>query len=106
MNYIENTGGYESMIWVKDRDGRQFSCYLEDIKNPENLTEEEKDIYVFSSPSNVLAFLAHNRIPAQAKVVAWGASTAQELIQQQISVTTVLNGEQQAELLTWLSKVI
>jgi uroporphyrinogen-III synthase len=67
---------------------------------------EEKDIYVFSSPSNVLAFLAHNRIPAQAKVVAWGASTAQELIQQQISVTTVLNGEQQAELLTWLSKVI
>jgi uroporphyrinogen-III synthase len=67
---------------------------------------EEKDIYVFSSPSNVLAFLAHNRIPAQAKVVAWGASTAQELMQQQISVTTVLNGEQQAELLTWLSKVI
>jgi len=43
MNYIENTGGgYESMIWVKDRDGRQFSCYLKDIKNPENLTEEEK----------------------------------------------------------------
>lgn len=67
---------------------------------------EEKDIYVFSSPSNVLAFLAHNRIPAHAKVVAWGASTAQELMQQQISVTTVLNGEQQAELLTWLSKVI
>jgi len=67
---------------------------------------EEKDIYVFSSPSNVLAFLAHNRIPARAKVVAWGASTAQELIQQQISLTTVLNGEQQAELLTWLSKVI
>jgi hypothetical protein len=43
MNYIENTGGgYESMIWVKDRDGRQFSCYHKDIKNPENLTEEEK----------------------------------------------------------------
>jgi hypothetical protein len=43
MNYIENTGGgYESMIWVKDRDGKQISCYLEDIKNPENLTEEEK----------------------------------------------------------------
>ena len=42
MNYIENTGGSESMIWVKDRDGRQFSCYLEDIKNPENLKEEEK----------------------------------------------------------------
>jgi hypothetical protein len=43
MNYIENTGGgYESMIWVKDRNGKEYSCYLEDIKNPENLTEEEK----------------------------------------------------------------
>lgn len=43
MNYTENTGGgYESMIWVQDRDGKQFSCYLEDIKNPEKLTDEEK----------------------------------------------------------------
>ena len=43
MNYTENTGGgYESMIWVQDRDGRQFSCYLKDIKNPEELTDEEK----------------------------------------------------------------
>ncbi len=67
---------------------------------------EEKDIYVFSSPSNVLAFLAHNTIPAHAKVVAWGSSTAQELAKKQISVSKVLNGQQQADLLTWLSKVL
>ena len=43
MNYTENTGGgYEAMVWVQDRDGRQFSCYLEDIKNPEELTDEER----------------------------------------------------------------
>lgn len=43
MNYTENTGGgYESMVWVQDRDGKQFSCYLEDIKNPEELTNEER----------------------------------------------------------------
>ena len=43
MNYTENTGGgYESMVWVQDRDGRQFSCYLKDIKNPEALTDEER----------------------------------------------------------------
>ncbi len=67
---------------------------------------KEKDIYVFSSPSNVLAFLEHNTIPAHAKVVAWGSSTAQELEKQQISVTKVLKGQQQTELLTWLSKIL
>jgi uroporphyrinogen-III synthase len=67
---------------------------------------KEKDIYVFSSPSNVLAFLEHNTIPSQAKVVAWGSSTAQELEKQQISVTKVLSGQQQTELLTWLSKIL
>ncbi|MEY4287288.1 MAG: hypothetical protein RL511_1374 [Bacteroidota bacterium] len=71
-----------------------------------SLQIQEKDIYVFSSPSNVLAFLAHNTIPAQAKVVAWGSSTAQELFKKKISVTTILNGNQQTELLTWLSKVL
>ena len=43
MNYTENTGGgYESMVWVQDRNGRQFSCYQKDIKNPEALTDEER----------------------------------------------------------------
>ena len=67
---------------------------------------KEKDIYVFSSPSNVRAFLEHNTIPSHAKVVAWGSSTAQELTKKQISVTKVLKGQQQADLLTWLSKVL
>jgi len=66
----------------------------------------EKDIYVFSSPSNVVAFLEHNTMPSQAKVVAWGSSTAQELVKKQISVTKVLKGQQQSELLTWLSKIL
>ena len=44
MNYEDeyNKGGYESMVWVKDREGRQFSCYLDDLKNPEALTDEER----------------------------------------------------------------
>jgi uroporphyrinogen-III synthase len=71
-----------------------------------NVHIKEKDIYVFSSPSNVRAFLEHNTISAQAQVVAWGSSTAQELVKKQISVNKVLNGQQQADLLTWLSKVL
>ena len=42
MNFNENTGGYESMVWVRDRDGREFACYLDDINNPAELTEDEK----------------------------------------------------------------
>ena len=35
-------GGYESIEWIRDEDGREFACYLEDINDPEHLTEEEK----------------------------------------------------------------
>lgn len=65
-----------------------------------------KDIYVFSSPSNVAAFFQVNQIAASAKVVAWGSSTESALQQHGIQVTKVLNGDQQADLLTWLGKVL
>lgn len=44
MNYEDEykKGGYESMVWVKDREGKQFSCYLDDLKNPAEISEEEK----------------------------------------------------------------
>ena len=42
MNFRENTGGYESMIWLQDRNGREFACYREDVQNPSELREEEK----------------------------------------------------------------
>lgn len=35
-------GGYESMVWVRDNDGKEYACYLDDINNLEDLTEEEK----------------------------------------------------------------
>lgn len=38
-------GGYESMVWVRDKDGKEYACYLKDIKNIkpiDQLTEEEK----------------------------------------------------------------
>ena len=71
-----------------------------------NSSIQEKDIYVFSSPSNVRAFLKYNTIAANAQVVAWGSSTEQELVKKQIRVSKVLNGQQQADLLNWLSKVL
>jgi uroporphyrinogen-III synthase len=65
-----------------------------------------KDIYIFSSPSNVRAFLEHNTIAANAKVVAWGSSTEEALTAQNIAVSKVLKTDQQTELLTWLSNLL
>jgi len=34
--------GYESMIWVRDNEGSEFVCYLDDVNNENDLTDEEK----------------------------------------------------------------
>lgn len=33
---------YQSMVWVKDNDGKEYACYRGDLKDKEHLTEEEK----------------------------------------------------------------
>ena len=37
------------------------------------------DCYIFTSPSNVAAFLMKNKMPKNAKIIAWGQSTYQFL---------------------------
>jgi hypothetical protein len=39
------SGEYNSMVWIRDKDGKEYACYLKDIKGlkaKEDLTEEEK----------------------------------------------------------------
>ncbi|MCB2184306.1 MAG: hypothetical protein KQH63_19945 [Desulfobulbaceae bacterium] len=40
-------GGYESLIWVNDKDGKEYVCSLDDIKDhfkeAEGLTEEQRN---------------------------------------------------------------
>lgn len=33
---------YEKMIWVQDKNGKEYVCYLKDLKDKDNLTDEEK----------------------------------------------------------------
>jgi hypothetical protein len=37
---------YKKMVWVHDRDGKEYACYIDDlkgkIKKKEQLTDEEK----------------------------------------------------------------
>ena len=39
-------GGYESMVWLNDDEGKEFVCYLQDIggdiSSPRILTAEER----------------------------------------------------------------
>ncbi|MEI8116198.1 MAG: uroporphyrinogen-III synthase [Flavobacteriia bacterium] len=44
------------------------------------------DYYVFSSPSNVRAFLEVNVLPDSARCIAWGQSTEAALLTQQIAI--------------------
>ncbi len=33
---------YEKMVWVRDKEGKEYVCYVSNIKKKEDLTEEEK----------------------------------------------------------------
>lgn len=39
-------GGYESLVWLNDKDGKEFVCSIDDFKNGkksfDELTDEEK----------------------------------------------------------------
>ncbi len=37
---------YQRMVWIRDKDGKEYACYIEDLKNvkkKEDLTDEEKE---------------------------------------------------------------
>ena len=37
---------YQKMVWVRDKDGKEYACYLDDLQNikkKEDLTDEEKE---------------------------------------------------------------
>jgi uroporphyrinogen-III synthase len=59
-------------------------------------------VYIFSSPSNVMAFFQCNQIPENAQVIAWGKSTEKALLSKGIKVGHILLKSQQEELATWL----
>lgn len=65
---------------------------------------EEGDLYIFSSPSNVRSFLLENKIPKNAKVIAWGNVTAHFLFDHDIEVEYILETSQKKELLGYLTQ--
>jgi hypothetical protein len=42
-----NKGGYESMVWIRDKDGKEYACTAAalkgNLKSKEELSDEEKE---------------------------------------------------------------
>lgn len=60
-------------------------------------------IYVFTSPSNVDAFLLTNVLPKDAQIIAWGTSTKKFLITKGISPNHTLTIGHESELIRLLN---
>lgn len=56
------------------------------------------DVYVFTSPSNIEAFLEVNDLPSESKVIAWGSTTEKRLQKRGISPFSVLQKSNLREL--------
>jgi len=37
---------YQKMVWIRDKDGKEYACYIDDLKNvkkKDELTDEERE---------------------------------------------------------------
>lgn len=37
---------YQKMVWIRDKEGKEYACYIDDLKNvkkKEDLTDEERE---------------------------------------------------------------
>lgn len=59
---------------------------------------EQHDLYVFTSPSNVEAFLLENAFPADCTIVAWGTTTAKYMRSRGVEPSITLERSSEAEL--------
>lgn len=63
-------------------------------------------VYIFTSPSNYKSFVSLNTIPEDAKVIAWGRSTAEIMMDDDAPVNFILDTSTYSELLDVLRRII
>ncbi len=62
------------------------------------------DYYIFTSPSNVDGFLIENQFPFDAKIIAWGKTTCNYLLEKHLSVEHTLINSTVDELIEHLKQ--
>ncbi len=67
--------------------------------------ENEFDILIFTSPSNVNSYLKSNKISDKTKIIAWGKTTENELKKYDLNSQIVLNESNFEELIQTLKKI-
>lgn len=70
------------------------------ISTPQQI--EKADLYVFTSPSNLKAFLSVNEVPLT-PVIAWGNTTAQAISNAGMKLIHVLKSATEEELVSFLA---
>lgn len=75
------------------------------VENPLLLTDSFS-LYVFTSPSNYLSFISLNSIPEGSKILAWGMTTAQIIVNDNREVDFILETSSYSELLKILQELI
>lgn len=63
-------------------------------------------VYIFTSPSNYRSFKSLNSIPEDSKVIAWGHTTAEVLMDDDAPVHFILDTSTYSELLEILQRII
>ncbi|MCT4562147.1 MAG: uroporphyrinogen-III synthase [Crocinitomicaceae bacterium] len=75
------------------------------FNNSEPKVVQVADVYVFTSPTNVRSFCQLNNPPALAISIAWGQSTAETMLENNIQPTYILKNAQFKELIDVLCQV-
>ena len=81
---------------INDHQKEEVVFYETKIKSRK--INENFDVYVFTSPSNVKGFLNENSIPNNSITIAWGKTTEEALISNKQKVNFVLNNSTFEEL--------
>jgi uroporphyrinogen-III synthase len=63
---------------------------------------EKFDVYIFTSPSNFEAFISNNLFSLNSKIISWGKTTTQAILNRGLEVDFELKTASMNELIDWL----
>ena len=91
----------QSILTQLDPSKTKLAVVYETVISAQKI-EQAFDCYVFTSPSNVVGFLGENKVPTNAKIIAWGETTKKYLLENEIEVFETLETSSELEIVNLL----